>query len=136
MAGSTMSFTPTQRGGITRIVIDWLSDDATGAVSGISPVLSGFLIKGQTDPGAVAPDDNYDIILTDPESVNVLLLSHDDLLNRDTANTEEVYFALQPDAATTVAAYPVVSEALTVAVTNAGNAKAGQIILYLQGTAA
>lgn len=135
MAGSSMTFVATQTGSITRIVIDWTSDDTTGAVSGTSPDLHGFLIKSQTDPGATAPTDDYDIVLTDTESVNVLGLSHDDLVDRDTTNTEEVYFNLKPDAATVVAAYPVIAGALTVAVTNAGNSKLGQLVLFLQGSA-
>ena len=135
MAGSVMTITYSSAGGMTRIVADWTSDDTTGAVSGTTKHLVGELIKGQTDPGATAPTDDYDIVLTDTEGVNVLGLSHDDLVNRDTTNTEEVYFNLKPDGATVLPAYPVISDQLLVSITNAGNSKVGQVVLYLRGSA-
>ena len=135
MANSIMTITYSSAGGMTRVVADWTADDTTGAVSGTTKQLVGELIKGQTDPDANAPTADYDIVLTDTEGVNVLGLSHDDLVDRHTSNTEEVYFNLQPDTTTTVAAYPVISDPITIAVTDAGNSNQGQLVLYLKGSA-
>ena len=137
MAGSSMTFTYDRGPGpIKRIIADWLSDDATGAVSGTTTVKAiGRLIKGVTDPGSAAPTDNYDIAITDDESVDVLAACQSTLANRDTATSEQAYFLLLDTAGTPLAqsVHPVVCSVLTVAVTNAGNAKTGQLILYIEG---
>lgn len=139
MAGSVMTFTyddgsdrTGQRAGVRKILVDWTSDSATGAVSGTTDKIVGMLIKGVTDPGATAPTDNYDIDITDEEGANVLANSFATLANRDTANTETAYFNLTDTLGTPspIAAYPVVCDKLTIAVTNAGNSKVGQLILY------
>ena len=98
--------------------------------------ISGRLVKVVTVPGAAgaAPTDNYDINITDEQSVDVLLACKTTIINRDTANTEEVYLLLL-NADTTplsMAMHPKVCNVLTVAVTNAGNSKTGTIYLYYE----
>jgi hypothetical protein len=143
MAGSSMTFTyddgadgAGRRGSIRKVIADFVTDSATGSVAGTSRKISGELIKIVTDPGATAPTDNWDVVLTDEEGVD-LSVNMDDaaiaaLIARDTANTEETYLCLFDTAAGTsrVAAFPVVCDKLTITVNNAGNAKTGQIILY------
>lgn len=131
--GSSMSFSYSRAGEYCKITVDWVSDSTSGAVSGTTDPVYGELVRGVTDPGSTAPADNYDVALTDPAGADLLGLSHDDLMDRDTANTEHVYFNLKPDATTVVAAYPVVADAITVSVTNADNSKVGRIILYVKG---
>lgn len=122
------------RASIRTVRIAWTSDDTTGAVTATTRKIAGRLIKAVTDPGATAPTDDYDITITDEDSVDVLARCTTGLGNRDTANTEEVYFTvLNTDSiplSTSIA--PVVCSKLTVAVTNAGNSKQGTIILYYQ----
>jgi hypothetical protein len=139
MAGSAMTFTYDDgqdgRGrpcAINKVIVDWTSDDSTGAVTGTTRKIVGYLIKGVTDPGATAPTDNYDITITDEEGVDVLAACEDGLLNRDTANSEQQYFLVLDTAATPLAQsiHPVVCDKLTIAVANAGNSKVGQLILY------
>lgn len=134
MAGSSMTFAYDDIGGIRRITADWVSDSATGAVTGTTRKIVGTLIKGLTNPGATAPSDNYDIAITDEESHDVLAgcIAACQLANRDTTNTEEVYFfLLNSDAsALSMAAHPVVADVLTIAITNAGNSKVGRLVLY------
>lgn len=134
MAGSSMTFTYDDLGAIRKIIVDWTSDSATGAVTGTTEKITGTLIKGVTDPGATAPTDNYDIAITDEEGVDVLTscVAASTLANRDTANSEEVYFFLKNADGTplSMAAFPVVCDQLTIAITNAGNSKVGQLILY------
>jgi len=135
MAGSAMTFEyddgSDRRGrpcNVCKVIVAWTSDDTTGAVSGTTEKIVGKLLKAITDPGATAPTDNYDIAITDSEGVDVLAGCASTLANRDTANTEEVYFvytdaALQPSPV-------VVCDPLTISITNAGNSKVGQLILF------
>lgn len=69
------------------------------------------------------------VTITDPEGTNVLGSSADDLADRDTANTEVVYFNIT-DGAAPISAYPVVCDLLTITLANAGDTKSGQLILY------
>lgn len=138
MAGSAMTFTYDEGydaagnfGGVKKVLISWTSDDSTGAVTGTTRKIVGTLIKGVTDPGATAPTDDYDIAITDEEGVNVFASCVDTspLGDRDTANSEAAYFMLS-DGTASIAAFPVVCDVLTVAVSNAGNSKQGQLVLY------
>jgi hypothetical protein len=130
MAGSAMTFTyDTGPGRIKRVLVDWTSDSATGAVSGTTAVkLNGYLLRGVTDPSATAPTTLYDIVLTDDEGANILGNCADDLVDRSATVTENVDFHM-----VTSGARPSVCSTITVAVSNAGNSKLGQIILYLDG---
>lgn len=136
MAG-TMSFTYDELGSIRKIIADWTSDASDGTASGTTKKITGELIKIVTDPGSPAPTDNYDVVLTDEKGVD-LSVHMDDvaiaaLIARDTANNEETYLPLEDTAGTgRVGAFPVVCDKLTIAVANAGNSKAGQIILYVR----
>lgn len=142
MAGSSMTFTYDDgacgaglRTRYRTITCSWLSDSATGAVTGTSRKICGRVVKAVTVPsGTVAPTDNYDIAITDEQSVDILGGCQSNVQNRDTANTEEVYFFLKDASGTPVtqAVSPVVQSKLTVAVTNAGNSKAGTLILYVE----
>lgn len=141
MAGSSMTFTyddGTDRKGqccnVKKVIASWTSDDTTGAVSGTTGKIVGRLIKAVTDPGSAAPTDNYDIAITDEEGVDVLAVCQSTLANRDTANTEQVYFLVLDAAGTPLAqsVHPVVCDALTISVTAAGNSKTGQLILYYE----
>lgn len=139
MAGSSMTFTYDDgadgsgvTGGIRKVLVSWTSDDTTGAVTGTTMKIVGTLIKAVTDPGAAAPTANYDIAITDEEGVDVLAACQSTLANRHTANSEQVYFLVLDAAGTPLAqsVHPVVCDALTIAVTNAGNSKTGQLVLY------
>lgn len=139
MAGSSSTVTYDEgvdgngrAGGIRKILIDWTSDDTTGSVVATTKKIVGRLVKGITDPGATAPTDNYDIAITDGEGVDVLGNCESTLANRDTANTEEVYFLVKNGTPTGLALHPAVCDVLTVTVTNAGNSKVGQLILFYE----
>lgn len=141
MAGSSMTFTYDdgwdrlgQQCRIRRVIADWVSDDSDGSASGTTQKVVGELIKVVTDPGSAAPSDNWDVIITDEEGVDVTAVCQNaaTLLTRDTANTEQTYlYILNADGTPIgIAAFPVVCDKLTIAVANAGNSKTGQIILY------
>lgn len=141
MAGSSMTLSyddgvdaSGRHEGITKVIADWVSDDTTGAVAGTTRKIVGELVKGVTDPGAAAPTDDYDIAITDEEGLDILTPCQSTLANRDTANSEQVYFLVKDAAGTPLAqpVHPVVCDKLTISVSNAGNSKAGQLILYVR----
>ncbi len=134
MAGSSMSFTYDEQGSIRKVIVDWVSDDSTGAVSGTCKKIAGRLIKAITNPGGAAPTANYDIAITDEESVDVLASCQNSLANRHTSSTECVYLYLKNADITPIgiAEFPVVNDALTFAVTTAGNSKTGRIVLFYE----
>lgn len=120
MAG-TVTITEKKFGTIKKVTFAWTSD-AAGAADGVTTeVYDGKLVGQTTIPSAgVAPTDNYDIVVNDADGHDVLLGAG---ANRDTANTEHVAEA---------SLGAVAPSKLTLAVTNAGNAKAGTLILYIR----
>lgn len=127
----------TQVGGpgrIRKIIGDWVSDDSAGTASATTQKIVGRLIKLVTDPGATAPTDSYVIAITDEEGVDVCAVCQNSaaLSDRDTANTEQTYlYILNADNTPIgIAAFPVVCDKLTIAISAAGNSKTGQFVLY------
>lgn len=126
-------------GRVRKVIIDWTSDASTGAVTATTGKIVGRLLKVVTDPGATAPTDNYDIAITDEKGIDVLSGlagtggTDPSLANRDTANTELAYLVAENSLTDAVhGSQPYVCDALSVAVTNAGNSKQGQIIIYYE----
>jgi hypothetical protein len=75
MAGSSVTFTETRIGPVKKIKAVWVSDDAAGTASGTTSFpYSGKIELLTTVPAAAgaAPTDDYDITLTDSDSVDVL----------------------------------------------------------------
>jgi len=75
------------------ITISWVADSADGTVPSASIVANTYGIEGwylysvETNPGAIAPTDNYDIVINDANDYDICggLLA-----NRNTINTELV----------------------------------------------
>lgn len=130
-----MTFTYETLGPIVKIIGTWTSN-GSGAASGTTARVMGDLVKAITDPSATAPTADYDITITDEQSFNVLTNCEDDLADRHTSNTEEVYFLIPNLAATDPGGvvHPVVADKLTVAVANAGDTKSGVVYLFVRGT--
>lgn len=118
--------------GFSIIELGWTSDDATGAVeaatnAAVTKIVTGkWLLQAQTKPtsGGTAPTDNYDIVLNDDLSMDVM---GGTLANRSSTLTQ---VALPYPGSLTYAPVPV-KGALTLSITNAGNAKKGTVYLYL-----
>lgn len=109
---------------VKKITWAWTSA-ADGTLTGVTTTTTapydGKLLGFATIPdGSTAPDDNYDVTVTDSNGHDVLLGAG---ANRDTANTE---YANQ----TTIAA--VASSKLTLAVSGAGSGKKGTVILWIK----
>jgi len=127
MAGSSVTIT---RSGVNepvkRIKFAWVSDDTTGVASGTTTFsVDGQIHRITTDPGATAPTADYDITLKDDTGVDVLQgLAAD----RHTSNTEDVNVVYS-----STSVHPLVKSPLTLAVTNAGNSKVGDLYVYYTG---
>jgi hypothetical protein len=88
--------------------------------------LYGFLIKVVTNPGSVAPTDNYDIKLFDPDDA-AFDAAAGLLLDRDTANTEQVYPLISGAATPLFLAGDYVLNITG----NSVNSATGQIFMYM-----
>lgn len=121
MAGMVVTTSELRTGTVKKVTFDWLSDDTLGTATGSTThPYDGKIITLVTDPGTAAPTDNYDVTVTDADGHDVLVGAG---ANRDTANTELVGEA---------SLGAVANSALTVNISNAGNAKDGEVILYIR----
>lgn len=120
MAGSTCTIVDAcaaSHGRLKTVTFTCLTDDTDGTCTGTTTGSVVGLIYGlKTNPGSAAPTDNYDITITDVDGVDVLGGVGAD---RDTSNSE---YAAAKDGAGNVVPIPS-NSALTINVSNAGNAK-------------
>ncbi len=88
MAG-TITQALDRRGAIGVITLTCTADASDGSFpeTPLDTKISGRLLALETNPGATAPTDNYEIALDDAEGHDVL---EGKGANRDTANTEKV----------------------------------------------
>ena len=119
---------------IKKVIWAWTSDVATGAVTGgagqTSFPVSGEVLRITTDPGATAPDDNYDVVINDEDGVDVACGF---LINRDTVTTETVVprFKLTLTSGGPAMGVPMyVDGKLDLIIAAAGNSKVGTVTLY------
>lgn len=115
-----------------KVICSW-STDGSGDASGTTAKLVGTLVKATTNP-ADGPTDNYDITLTDEDGINILSSCDDDLADRDTTTSEEVYFLVKDHAGSPVAQsiQPVICGPLIVTVAAGGSSKSGVLNLFLR----
>lgn len=123
MTAGTVTVSEERLHNIQKIIFSWTSGN--GAESGTASDATSYAYTGQilralTVPGAagLAPDDNYDITLTDEAGVDVAIGL---LANRDNANTEWVTSGMGA----------VVGDKLTINVTNAGDDNTGTLTVYV-----
>lgn len=115
-------------GTIQVIEMDWLSD-ASGDVSGTYTVKANGIIEKVlfiSDTGGTAPTDLYDVTLLDENS--------DDVLEGGGAN---IAIASTPEAKVPVIGTyfkVAVNGKLQLVVANAGNAKGGEVHVYIRGS--
>lgn len=126
MAGST-TVTHQTIGHVRRLIVDFVADAADGTVPDtVVPVFEGRLFELTTNPGATAPQDNWDVTLIDAEGIDRLQSLG---LNRDTANTESL-----PVVYSGSTIHPVISRTdvltLKVAGNNVNSATGRILILY------
>ena len=126
-AAGTIAQSYVSVGNVRKVVFTCTADAADGSFpsTALTTKFEGRLIAIETNPGATAPTDNYDIVLTDAQGLDVLQGVG---ANRDTANTEmaNIIFA-------STSLHPVVDESdtLTLAITNnAVNSATIVIVVY------
>jgi hypothetical protein len=126
MAGSSVTITKKRIGDVQKVKLVWVSDDATGAVSGTTTFETcGQLMRLTTVPaaGGSAPTDNYDLTIKDEDGLDIL-----NGLGADRSATVTQHKVSNDGLLFTVAT------TLTLAVANAGNAKGGTVYLYFLNT--
>ena len=118
--------TGSKEAGIHTLGITWNSSSA-GNVTATIPAIDGVLMRVTFDPSAsAAPSASYDIVVNDVDSFDVLRGAGANL--SATVTTSPGIFATDASYG-----YPMpINGALTLAVTNAGNAKTGLIRLYIR----
>lgn len=112
--------------GLATYAFNWTSGTDGGVTITTGPSMFGQIVRVTTDPGSTAPTDNYDIVMNDDNSFDLLCGTG---ANRDTANTESVVPFIGNG--TTTDAPVWVSGQCTPAITNAGSAKIGSLIIYI-----
>lgn len=124
MAAGTVTILEEIYGTIKKIKFSWTSGDGAeaGTASGqTSEAYSGKILGLATVPdGVAAPTDNYDITVTDEDSMDVLMGGGAD---RDTADTEYVLSA---------SLGAVANDKLTINIAAAGTSKKGIAYLYIR----
>lgn len=107
---------------IRKYTINWVSDSG-GNASGNTIVLSGSIARINFVPntGVTQPTNLYDITINDSNGIDILLGAGIDLSN---ATATTIIPLISGNKI-------VVSEKLSVTISNAGNAKTGVIALYL-----
>lgn len=133
MAGATATIVWEQMSNeVLKATISWLSDDATGAVTytfthaELQELRGMYLFLMVTDPGASAPTADYDIALTDQHGVDI---AGGALGDRHTSTSEQTLPLL---AGSVYGDRFIDVTSLAAAITNAGNAKNGDLILYFR----
>lgn len=120
MATGTVTVTETTHRRVKKIKVAWTCTSAGAAADTTTAYYNGIPKALVTVPSATAaPADDYDITITDTDSVDVLAGQG---ANRDTANTEYV----------TSGFIPVTESQLTFTVANAGDVKSGTIYLLVE----
>ena len=124
MAAGTVTITEKNWGSVKKIKFAWVAGTAgdAGTASGATVnAYDGKLILLSTVPSVSAqPDDNYDITITDSDSVDLLAGNG---ANRDETNTEFVTYANMG---------AVAGSALTINVSGAGASNEGTAYLYIR----
>ena len=133
MAGTvTLAFTKAPLPSSARkITLDWLSD-ASGDATYTTEKLAGTIVGVAfiPDGGGTAPTTLYDVTLTDDNGVDILSGQGANL--SATVANRVVPGVPFKDGTTTSVAPIVLNDTLDLVVANAGNAKGGQVILYLR----
>lgn len=129
ITSGTVTATRLSADGQARIVVDWVSDGDGDVVATLTDNIGGELRRVVFDPDEVTstPTALYDVTLTDRNSVDVLATLGSNLSSGTT--TSIVPFIGNG----TTTNFPfTVCGALTLTVDNAGDTKAGEIVLYLK----
>lgn len=122
MAAGTVTTTEELLENVKKITFEWVSGNGAegGTASGTTTyTYTGLVLRVVTVPdGTNAPDDNYDITLTDNDSVDI---ANAQLLNRSTSATQTVLASMGA----------VVQSTITINIENAGDDNEGICYVYI-----
>lgn len=129
-----MAYAGQKYGNVLKATLTWTSA-ADGTATQATPELYGILRRVAFIPGTggTQPTNLYDLTLTTPAaagSIDVLAAQGANLANN--ANTHVCPGVPLKDGTTTSVTPPLVSDVLTLNVTNAGDSKTGTVILYVE----
>jgi hypothetical protein len=127
--GMTLAYD--EAGDVLRVIATFTSD-ASGNASATTRAVGGRLVKGTLDPGSPTPTSGWDVTITDESGVNVLSKCDTPFENGDTNTSLEFYPLLKSAALVVQPVAPLVGGPLTIAVSNAGDSKAGRVILHIE----
>jgi len=109
---------------VKKLTFDWASSTSGAATANTTGLITGLINRYLfiPDSGGTAPTSNYDVVVNDSDSQDVLqgkganlsALTASDIVCGTTGNPAPI----------------AVSGILSLSVTNAGNAKGGKVILY------
>ena len=116
----TVTVTETVHTSVKKIHWAVMSSSSGVATQATTNVYDGKLITCVTNPGTTAPTDDWDMTITDSDSVDLLCGNGAD---RDTADTEVIAEASMSAVAGSV---------LTLNVANAGDSKVLDVYLYIR----
>ena len=136
MAGSTGVVTITEQthSHIRLIEFDWItgSSSQTGTATGytVGKDYDGEIVEIVTSPDSTAiPTDNYDIVITDKNGLDILVGS---AMDRDTTTTEYLVKATTATGRLNNPLGYISASSMVFSVTNAGTEKRGRVFLYLK----
>lgn len=113
-AAGTCTQTHATIGNVRKVLVSCTADAADGSFpTTVLPAIEGRIISLATNPGATAPQANYDITLPDQHGHDVLQALG---MNRHTSNTEKVAIFY-----TSTSSHPTVDESDTLTLTIAAN---------------
>lgn len=112
---------------IKKLTFDWLSSSGGAADATTKKIVGQILRVGFTpDGGGTQPSLNYDVVINDEQSIDVLQGLGANLSNVTATNVVPVV----TNGTAGNMAPAVITDILTLAVTNAGNAKGGEIAIW------
>lgn len=117
MAG-TVTVSEERHGTLKKVHFTWTSSAGGAADGSTTKAYNGVLLRAVFVPGGTTPTDQYDVVVNDADGYDVLA-GHG--ANRSNAAAETVVSAMGA----------VANDVLTLGVTNGGNAKGGEVILYI-----
>jgi hypothetical protein len=123
MAG-TVTTTEVNWARVKKVTFVWTSSAGGAADATTSQSYTGEIIRAVQipDSGGTQPTDLYDVVVTDGDGADVLHGTGANLSNAAATNKHGAKDGLGT----------VVNSTLTLAVTNAGNAKGGKTIVYIR----
>ena len=120
MAGTVVTTEEGEFGGTQKVKFAWTSSAGGAADATTSNAYSGAVERVLIVPGATTPSDLFDVVITDGDSVDILLAFGANCSNaHTTVITADNLSAVHNDN-------------LTLAITNAGDSKNGNVIVYMR----